>query len=189
MTHAVCHSVMLVPKRRKSAWMLIWCLAWCGRRCSDWCLQARMRLTGMCPACPRGRSWTMPATAATSWRHLVRRLTCHRPGANLGVALRACVSLPRSGCCTFAGSHDAVALWRYHDRQADCSCASCQACRRPARRRSCWWPAAWGSGWATPASSSRCRQTQRGAPASCRCVAAAMPHNGAVPQQILRSSC
>jgi hypothetical protein len=142
------------------------------QRRSDWCLQARMHLTGTCRACPRGRSWTTPATAATSWRPLVRRLSCRRPGADLGAALGACVPLPRLGFCTVAGSHGAAALWRYHDRQAETSCAAGQACRRLARRRSCWWPAAWGSGWATPASSSRCRQTQRGAPASCRCAAA-----------------
>ena len=33
--------------------------------------QGRTHLMGMCPACPRGRSWTTAATAATSWRRWV----------------------------------------------------------------------------------------------------------------------
>ena len=69
--------------------------------------------------------------------------------------------------------------------RTDNSCACCQAYTRLARRHSCWWPAAWGNGWATPASSSRCHRTQRAAHASCRCAAAAIAHSGAVPQRIL----
>lgn len=141
------------------------------------CAQARTRLTAMRPACRRGRSWTIAAIAATSWKPWVSRLLLvHSGRITCGRITRLSTSVCRSTRhpAPCAPANRALLDGRVYAWSASLGLITIragtpsQAWRQQARRHLCWWRAAWGSASATPASSWRCRPTPPAAPASCR---------------------